>query len=153
AGGDIDVVQLDPAGQLDDAVPAILALAPATRRVLVEGQPRQHGDTVIALHAVHQHVAVAERREGLAREMLVGALGLLQAEDVGLVLFDEAAHEIEAQPHRVDVPGRQRQRQSASPIAVGIWWLVSSCPDLIRASTSFLPTLGKAWIAGSSPAM
>src|SRR5204862_3009901 len=54
----------------------------------------------------------AERLEHLARKQLVRALGLLQAQDVRLGFLEQAAHEVDAQPHRVDVPGDQSQRNS-----------------------------------------
>src|SRR6266851_3454451 len=113
AGGDVDVVQLDAAGQRDHAVAAILALAPALRAALVDFDARDDGDAVIALHAVHELVLVSQRVEGLAREMLVRRLGLLQAEHVRLRRGDEAPHRLDAQPHRVDVPGGEGERHRA----------------------------------------
>jgi hypothetical protein len=72
---------------------------------------RQDRDAVVALHAVHQHVAVAERLERLAREQLVRRLGLLQAQHIGLRLLEQTPDEADAQPHRVDVPGDQSHGQ------------------------------------------
>ena len=95
AGRHIEIVQLDPARQLDNRVAAVGARAPRPRRRRREGQPRQDRDAVIALHAVHEHVAVAERREMLARKMLVRGLGLLQAQDIGLLLLKQPAHQVD----------------------------------------------------------
>ena len=55
------------------------------RRHLVERELRQDGDAVEGLLAVDGDV-VAERLERLARKGVVDALGLLQADDVGLAL-------------------------------------------------------------------
>ena len=51
---------------------------------LLERQAREHDDAVIALLPVERDVLVAEPLEALERESVVGALGLLQAQDVGL---------------------------------------------------------------------
>ena len=56
-----------------------------------ERQPREHDDAVIALLAVERDVLVAQPLETLAREFVVRALGLLQAEDVGADGLDEPA--------------------------------------------------------------
>ena len=68
---------------------------------------RQYRDPVIALHAMHQHVAVAEALECVAREQFVRRFGLLQAQDVGAGLLDQPADEVDPHADRVDVPGDQ----------------------------------------------
>ena len=103
----IDVVQFGAAGQLDHGMAAVGSRAPRPRRRRGERQARQDGDAVIALHAVHQQVAIAQRLELRARKQLVRGLGLLEAQNIGLLLLEEAADEPDAQPDRVDVPGDQ----------------------------------------------
>jgi hypothetical protein len=74
-------------------------------RARFERQPREHDDAVIALLTVERDVLVAQPLETLARESVVRALGLLQAEDVGADGLDEPGDEIDAQAH-LSVPGR-----------------------------------------------
>ena len=107
AGRHIDVVEFDAARQLDDGVAAILAGAPRAGRRGHEGFAGQDRDAVIALHPVHQHVPVARCLERLARKQLVRRLRLLQAQDIGSRLVEQTADKVDAQPHRVDVPGDQ----------------------------------------------
>ncbi len=52
-------------------------------------------------------MAVAERLERLARKQLVGGLGLLQAQDVGLHLGKEPGDVVGPQADGIDVPGNQ----------------------------------------------
>src|SRR5581483_11228769 len=54
--------------------------------------------------AMHRHV-VAERLQRLPREGIVGALDLLQADDVGLALLEPGLEAIHALANRIDVPG------------------------------------------------
>ena len=77
----------------------------ALHRLGVERQPRDHGDAVIALLAVQRDVLIAEPLEALARKGVVDALDFLQAEHVGPHRLDELRHQVDAQPHRIDVPG------------------------------------------------
>jgi hypothetical protein len=74
-----------------------------------ERQAGQNDDAVIALLPVERHVLVAQPLEALERKAIVGALGFLQAEDVGPHRLDESRHGVDAQPHRIDVPGRDCQ--------------------------------------------
>ena len=71
----------------------------------LERQPRQHDDAVIALLAVERDVLVAEPLEALERKGVVRTFGLLQAENVRPHRLDEFRDQIDAQPHRIDVPG------------------------------------------------
>ena len=68
AGRNVDVVELDAAGQLDGRMTAIGTGAPCADLRRVERNSRQNGDPVIPLHPVYQHVPVSERVEGIARE-------------------------------------------------------------------------------------
>ena len=68
---------------------------------------------MVALLAVERDVGIAELLELAERELSVGALGFLQAERIGSVLGQEARDQIDAQPHRIDVPGGDRKAHGA----------------------------------------
>ena len=53
---------------------------------------------------MHRHV-VAEPFQRLAREGLVGAFDLLQADDVGAALLQPGGQAVHALADRIDVPG------------------------------------------------
>ena len=89
-------------------VPAIASLAEDPHAGLVERQPGKHGDPVIALLAVEGRMHVAQSGESFQRKFLVRTFGLLQAQHVRAKRLDESRHLIDAQPHRIDVPGRNR---------------------------------------------
>src|SRR5262245_25413335 len=72
----------------------------------IDRAPRYCRHAVITLLAVDQRVAVAERGQRLEGEELIRTLGLLQAENVRLLLLGEPFDDRQAQPDRVDVPGR-----------------------------------------------
>ena len=74
-----------------DGVAAVFAGAPRPRHRRLEGQPGQDRDAVVAFHAVHEHVAVAKRREFIAREILVPRLCFLQTQYVGLLFLEPLA--------------------------------------------------------------
>ncbi len=71
---------------------------------LVERKFRQQRDAVEGLLPVHGEI-IAERLERLAREGVVDAFGLLQADDVGLALGEPGDRGIDALLDRIDVPG------------------------------------------------
>ncbi len=73
----------------------------------LERQLRDHGDAVIALLSVQRDVLIAEPLEAFARKRIVDAFGFLQAQHVRPVRFQEFRDDIDAQPHRIDVPGCQ----------------------------------------------
>jgi hypothetical protein len=60
---------------------------------------------VIALLAVDRLVRPAGSGDLLTRKLLVEALDLLQAQDVGLHIAQEAEHQPQAQADGIDVPG------------------------------------------------
>jgi hypothetical protein len=90
-------------------VAAIGLAAEALDLEALERQSRQHHDAVIALLPVERGVLVAEPPESLQGEFIVGTLGFLQAQNVGPHGLEEARHEIDAQPHRIDVPAGDSQ--------------------------------------------
>ena len=83
----------------------VVALAHRHRLLFGKGQLRDDGDAIVALVADEGLVDIAGLAEGLGRELLVRRLGLLQAEDVGLVSLQELGDHADAQAHRIDVPG------------------------------------------------
>src|SRR5271155_4791747 len=88
---------------------------------MLEWQPREHHDAVVAFLAVERDVVVAQPLETLARESVVRALGLLQTKNVGTRGLDKLRDEIDAKAHRVDVPGGDRDlhaRDGLNPAAV-----------------------------------
>ena len=105
AGRHVEILQVEIAAQHHAAVPGIALVAPVLRILGEERQARQDGDAVIALHPVAQDVGIAHRLQRVLRELAVLHLDLLQADDVGLLLLDQAAQQVEAHPQRIDVPG------------------------------------------------
>src|SRR5262249_6232727 len=73
---------------------------------VLERQPRKNGDAVISLLAVECRMHVTEPREAFERKFLVRTFGFLKAEHVRPKCPEESSDLIDAQPHRVDVPGR-----------------------------------------------
>jgi hypothetical protein len=86
-------------------VTRVLALAERHHVAREEGKAREDRDAVIALLTGEHDVLVAGAPQGLQRKRVVRALRLLQAEHVRLGLGEEAQDRIDAQAHRVDVPG------------------------------------------------
>ena len=81
---------------------------------VLEADPAQHGDAVPAAVAVVRGL-VAERRRTPARgNAVVGLLGLLHAQNIGLVRVDPVEDPRHASGERVDVPSRQAHRPGHS---------------------------------------
>src|ERR1700686_705325 len=116
SGGDIEIMHRDRVAQSGALaehrgdVPAVGLAAEAVDYEALERPPRQHDDAVIALLAVERDMLIAEPLEALERKAVVGALRLLEAEDVGTNRLDEFGDQVDAQPHRIDVPGREFER-------------------------------------------
>ena len=114
AGGHIEIMDGDRVAQPGAFAEhrgnvAAIGLAAETLNVeALERQPREHDDAVIALLTVERDVLVAKPLEALARKSVVRAFGLLQTQDVRTDRLDELGDEIDAQPHRIDVPGGDR---------------------------------------------
>src|SRR5712671_1770753 len=70
----------------------------------LEWQFRDHRDAVIALLPVERDVFVAEALETLQRKCVIDAFGFLQAQHVRPHRLEEFGDEVDAQPHRIDVP-------------------------------------------------
>ncbi len=68
---------------------------------------------------------VVQRGEGLAREVLVGQLGLLETDDVGLQPTQPLGHTLEASIEAVDVPGSEAHRPT-----------LASGPEIVTAVAS-----------------
>jgi len=90
-------------------VPAVGLAAKGLDVEAFERQARKHDDAVIAFLSIERHVLVAETLEALERKPVVGTLGFLQTEHVGANRLHEPRDAVDAQPHRIDVPGRNRQ--------------------------------------------
>jgi hypothetical protein len=74
-----------------------------------ERKAREHHHAVVALLPVERHVLVAEALETLERKPVVGTLCFLRAQDVRANRFHEFGNAVDAQPHRIDVPGGNGQ--------------------------------------------
>jgi hypothetical protein len=73
----------------------------------LERQFRDHRDAMITLLSVQRDVLIAEAPETLQRKCIIDAFGFLQAQNVRPHRFQEFGDEIDAQAHRIDVPGCQ----------------------------------------------
>ncbi len=108
-----------------------------------QAHSRRDRDPVPVVQAVMGDL-VAGTLEGRVGELAVGALGLLQAADGGLMLTEPTRHLIDAGPDRVDVPaddlhgvklGRRRRETQPPPPAPA-----AGPPGSPRSTGSFLPT-------------
>ncbi len=73
--------------------------------ILDDRHPAEDRDAVVHALAVQDDVVVAERAERLQREVAIDDLGLLQAQDVGLLVAQELLDDGDPETDRVDVPG------------------------------------------------
>ena len=80
----------------------------------LERQFRDDGDAVIALLPVQRDVLIAETLESLQRKRVVDAFGFLQAQHVRPRRFQEFGDDVDAQAHRVDIPGGQGKTHADS---------------------------------------
>src|SRR5258708_13335840 len=64
---------------------------------------------MISLLTVEGRMGVTEPGEALERKLAVRTLGFLKADHIRSRGFDEFCHEVDAQAHRIDVPGRELQ--------------------------------------------
>ena len=71
----------------------------------LERQARDDGDAVIALLPVQRDMLIAEPLEALQRKRIVDAFGLLQAQHIRPRALQEFGDDVDAQAHRIDVPG------------------------------------------------
>src|SRR6516164_1125456 len=83
---------------------AVGLVAGKPRGHVLEGKFRQQRDPVEGLLPVHCNI-VAERFEGFAREGIIHAFGLLQADDVGPPLREPRGHVVDPLLDGIDVPG------------------------------------------------
>src|SRR5712691_9828064 len=87
----------------------ILLVAEYACFVSLKWQARKHGDAVISLLPIEGHAFIAQALETLERKLVIRTFGFLQAQDVGTDCLQKFGHKIDAQPHRIDVPGRDRK--------------------------------------------
>src|ERR1700682_388029 len=123
AGGNVKIMHRDRVAQPGALaehrgnMPAVGLAAKALDVAALERQAREHDDAAIAPLAFERDVLVTEPLEALERKAVVGALRLLQAQNVGTNRLDEFGDQIDAQPHRIDVPSRELKcRHQASDI-------------------------------------
>ena len=136
AGGDVEIVQrrrLGKPGLRADRhgdMAAVGLAAEAADVDCVERHPRDDGDAVIALLPVEREMGVAHALEALERKPVVGALGFLEAQHVRLRGAQEPRDEIDAQPHRIDVPGGDGQ---AHGLRVPVGRPIARCGRTVRS--------------------
>ena len=104
--GHIEIVQLHAILKRHAHVPGMAFAAEILGPGLFERQAREHGDAVIGLLAVDRLMDIAQLGQGrLGREKLVHHLGLLQAQNIRLLVPQKAGDQVDAMAHRIDVPG------------------------------------------------
>ena len=103
------------AAQRHRDVPRIGAIAHLHHARFRERETREDGDAVIALLAHMHDERIAKGLQLLQRKPVVGALGLLQAQDVGPALLQEALHLVDPQADGVDVPSRDCELHGEHP--------------------------------------
>ncbi len=77
---------------------------PVVAPAVVERHPAEDRDAVVHLLAIELVVNVAARVEQVGRKDDIERLGLLQAEDVGLLIVEQPRDDGGARAHRIDVP-------------------------------------------------
>ena len=80
---------------------------------ILQREPADDGHAVVGLLTADRH-RVAQFLEGLHGEQVIGHLGLLQAEHLGLFPAQPGTHLIQACAHRVDIPGGDPHRCAGS---------------------------------------
>ena len=116
AGRDVDIFQhqaLSGTEQFDPDMARFAIGLPVIAGHFAQRDPADRGHPVIALLPVDRAVRVAQRFEGFVREVLFLGLDLLQAQHVGLLLFQEAHDLVDPQADRIDVPGGNRDHAAA----------------------------------------
>jgi hypothetical protein len=126
--------QLRLLAKLNRDVPRIELVAEGSNIGFVERQFRDYGDAVIALLSVKRDMLIAEAFEAFQRERVVDTFGFLQAQDVRPHRFEEFGDDIDAQAHRIDVPGcqgkphettyyrrRGKRKRGGNPIDTILW--------------------------------
>ena len=102
---DVEIVQLQPGLELGRDMAGIVLAAKGEGMGFAERQARENGDAVIALLAIDRLMDIAEVAEDIPREKRVRNLGLLQAEHVRGIGFQETGDQIGPQTDGIDVPG------------------------------------------------
>ena len=97
----------------------VFIVAGKPRFGLVKRQLRQQCHAVEGFLAVGDDV-VAERFKLEPRKRLVGALGLLQADDIGRAILQPGHEGLKPLPDRIDVPGSDAHAKVSRPKAARI---------------------------------
>ena len=90
AGRDIDILEPDPAFEPHADVPRLAIVLPVVLARVLERHPAEDRDAVVHALAVQLPMDIAVAVEQLGREDAVEHLGFLQAQDVRLLLGDQA---------------------------------------------------------------
>ena len=105
AGRNVDVFEPEAAGQADADMARLAIVLPVVAAGLAELDPAEDRDAVVHLLALQRAMHVALLAEQVGREEVVGRLGFLQAEDIGLLLAEQALDDADPRTDRVHVPG------------------------------------------------
>jgi hypothetical protein len=105
AGRDVEIMDADTprTGRLDNRrdVPRVADRAVGLPPVIAQRPSRDDGHAVIALLAVDREMLVSELAEGSERKCVVGALGFLQAQHIGLFGLEKMLNQ--RQPSRTEL--------------------------------------------------
>ena len=112
AGGDVDILEPDSAFEPHADVPRLAIVLPVVLARVLQRHPAEDRDAMVHPLPVELAMDVAVTLEQIGREDGVENLGFLEAQDVGLLLGDQALDKPGARAHRVDVPGRDLQLRS-----------------------------------------
>ena len=104
AGGDIKIVQLHAILKCHADMAGMAFAAEIQAAAFPEGQAREDRHPVIGLLAVDGVMHITQIVEGGGGEEFVDHLGLLQRQNIRLLVPQEAAHQGDAMAHRIDVP-------------------------------------------------
>ena len=111
AGRNIEIMQhqrlcqLRPGAERNRDVTRIDLVAKGSDIGGLERQFRDYRDAVITLLSVQRDVLIAKALEPLQGKCVVDAFGFLQSQDIRPHRFEELGDDVDAQAHRVDVPG------------------------------------------------
>ena len=83
----------------------ILLAAKGPLAGLYNGMARNCGNPVIGLLPAHMDVGIARRADFACGKLIVLTLNLLKAQQIWLIFRQQALNQIQAKPHRIDVPG------------------------------------------------
>ncbi len=107
--GNVEIVDGNAAIQPRGNMARMSEIDEVMRAHLLEGQFRQDRHAVVALLPARDDMRVAKAPESFERDQVDRRLAFLETEDIGRFLGHQPVDQTRAQPHRVDVPGRDRE--------------------------------------------